>query len=85
MIGVEGARRLGFAIENMPDPNAPKKQDDDYLTKELAKFQQDPQAATKLISVGESPRPSGVDASELAAWTAVGNVLLNLDETITKG
>ncbi len=50
-----------------------------------ARFQQDPEAADKLISVGESPRPADVDLAELAAWTAVGNVLLNLDETITKG
>ena len=26
-----------------------------------------------------------LDAAELAAWTVVANVLLNLDETITKG
>jgi hypothetical protein len=38
-----------------------------------------------LISVGESPRPADLDVSELAAWTAIGNILLNLDETITKG
>jgi hypothetical protein len=41
VIGVEGARRLGFAIENMPDPNAIIKADDDYLEKELAKYQQE--------------------------------------------
>ena len=29
--------------------------------------------------------PKGVDPAELAAWTVVANVLLNLDETITKG
>jgi hypothetical protein len=40
VIGVEGARRLGFAIENMPDPNVPPKQSDDYLEKELAKYQE---------------------------------------------
>jgi radical SAM superfamily enzyme YgiQ (UPF0313 family) len=28
---------------------------------------------------------TGIGAAELAAWTAIGNVLLNLDETITKG
>jgi hypothetical protein len=26
-----------------------------------------------------------MDAAELAAWTVVANVLLNMDETITKG
>ena len=39
----------------------------------------------KLVGVGESQRPAEMDVSELAAWTAVGNVLLNLDEVITKG
>jgi hypothetical protein len=38
VIAVEGARRLGFAIENMPDPNAPPKNGDDYLEKELQKY-----------------------------------------------
>ena len=42
-------------------------------------------AAQKLVSIGESPRPPGLDVSELAAWTTIGNVLLNLDETISKG
>ena len=31
------------------------------------------------------PLPANLDPAEVAAWTAVGNVLLNLDETITKG
>lgn len=52
---------------------------------QLARFQADATAADKLIHVGESALPAGLDAAELAAWTAVGNVLLNLDETITKG
>jgi hypothetical protein len=34
--------------------------------------------------VGESSRPDGIDVIELAAYTAVANVVLNLDETITK-
>lgn len=41
VIGVEGARRLGFAIENMPDPNAPPKVGDDYIERELAKYQKE--------------------------------------------
>jgi hypothetical protein len=52
---------------------------------QLQNFRQDKAAAEALLSVGESPRPTGLDVSELAAWTAIGNILLNLDETITKG
>ena len=39
VIAVEGARRLGFTIENMPDTNAPAKVDSGYLEKELAEYQ----------------------------------------------
>ena len=42
------------------------------------------QAALKLLSVGESPRDEKLDAAELAAWTMVASVILNLDETVTK-
>jgi hypothetical protein len=32
----------------------------------------------------EAKLPAGVTPSELAAWTALTRVVLNLDETITK-
>lgn len=41
-------------------------------------------AAQELSSAGRAPRPEGLDVTELAAWTAFANVLLNLDETITR-
>jgi hypothetical protein len=47
-------------------------------------FAADAQAARRLLTVGESPRREGLDDDELAAWTVVVGVLLNLDETITK-
>jgi hypothetical protein len=34
--------------------------------------------------VGEAPRDETLDADELAAYTAVMGLLLNLDEAITK-
>jgi hypothetical protein len=52
---------------------------------QLARFNADPAAATKLLSVGESPRNEQLPVAELAAWSAVANVILNLDETVTKG
>lgn len=59
----------------------------DHLTKvfeqELKHFQDHPQSAQKLISAKD--RPEGVGASRMAAWLYVANILLNLDETITKG
>ena len=53
--------------------------------RELAAFQKDAEAAKKLLGVGESPRNEKLDQSELAAWSTVASVVLNLDETITKG
>ncbi len=52
---------------------------------QLARFVADPTAATKLLSVGESPRNEQLPDHELAAWAAVANVILNLDEAVTKG
>jgi len=53
--------------------------------KRLAAYRKDPKAAEKLASVGERPRDKTLDVCELAAYTAVMNVILNLDETIVKG
>ena len=47
-------------------------------------FKQDKKGAEELLKVGDSPRPSKLDAAELAAMTGVANVLLNLNETITR-
>jgi hypothetical protein len=51
---------------------------------QLTHFREDADGAKALLKVGESPVPTGMDAAELAATTAVANVLLNLNETITK-
>jgi hypothetical protein len=42
------------------------------------------EAAGAIISIGISPRSKDRDAVELAAWTSVCRVLLNLNETITR-
>jgi hypothetical protein len=44
-----------------------------------------PEAAEKLLATGESPRDEAIDAITHAAMTAVGSLLLNLDETLTRG
>ena len=48
------------------------------------RFQADKTAATALIKRGEEPIAESVDAAQLAAWTTIANVLLNLDETLTR-
>jgi hypothetical protein len=52
------------------------------FTENVEKYRKDPVAAVAMVKNGAAAR--GVEASELAAWTVVANVLLNMDETITK-
>jgi len=84
--GTDAASRLEFAwrVALARPPSEPERAIlDRVLTKQLETYQQDKAAAKKLVSVGDLPRPEGIDESELAAWTAVGNVILNLNEAIT--
>jgi hypothetical protein len=50
-----------------------------------AAYAADPAAAAALIEVGDSDPEARVAPQELAAWTMLANLLLNLDETLTKG
>lgn len=50
----------------------------------LGEYKSNPDAAKLLLSYGESPRDESLDPTEHAAWTMVSNLLLNLDESITK-
>ncbi len=54
------------------------------LKKFLGQYEQNPEAAKKLVSVGESPVNEELNPPELAAYTMVGSLLLNLDETLNK-
>lgn len=54
------------------------------LKTQLAHFAGDPENARKAIAVGNSPVPSDVAPADLAAYTMVANLLLNLDEVVTK-
>jgi hypothetical protein len=50
---------------------------------QAAAFAKDPAAAEGLAA--QIPgRPQDLSATDLATWTVVGNVILNLDEAITK-
>ncbi|HKI72849.1 MAG TPA: DUF1553 domain-containing protein, partial [Verrucomicrobiae bacterium] len=54
------------------------------LDKHFAEYRQDAPAAGALLKVGLSAAPKDVDPAELAAWTNVARVILNLHETITR-
>ena len=52
--------------------------------KHLAQYKADTKAAESLLKVGLAPLPPAADQAELAAWTSVARVILNLHETITR-
>ena len=47
-------------------------------------YSSDADAAAALIDVGESVAPGTIDAGDLAAYTSLASVILNLDESITR-
>lgn len=53
----------------------------DYANKD---FKQHPDAAKKLISIGQTATDPNLDPIELATWTSVSRALLNLSETTTR-
>jgi mono/diheme cytochrome c family protein len=48
------------------------------------RFSKNPKEAQVLATEPLGPLPAGSDPAEMAAWTVVGNVLLNLDEMFLK-
>ncbi len=86
--GTSVEERVTFAFRSVMarKPNAAEMQSlTTLLTEYLSEFRKSPDAATKLLSAGESPRNEQLDANDLAAWTMVTHLLLNLSESVTKG
>ena len=54
------------------------------LDKAATKYTANPDAAQKLLAVGEAKRDESLPANEHAAWTIVTSSILNLDETLTR-
>jgi hypothetical protein len=52
--------------------------------RELATFKASPEDARKYLAQGEFPGDASLDISELAAYTTVGSMVLNLNQTIVK-
>ena len=50
----------------------------------LARFEQNPDAVKQLITQGAAPPDATLDPAELAVCTITANVLLNLDEVVTR-
>lgn len=54
------------------------------LERQRTHFRATPDDAKKLIATGEAPVAESLDPVELAAWTSLCRVVLNLHETITR-
>ena len=50
----------------------------------IDRYRGDAAAAESLVTVGQAPRTQSVDVAELAALTMLANLILNLDESITR-
>jgi hypothetical protein len=56
----------------------------ELMEKHRKEFASDKGAAEKLIGIGQAPRAAKLDPVELAAWTSLARVILNLHETVTR-
>jgi hypothetical protein len=76
---------FGFRLATARQPQRPEQQVlTDSFRFQLDRYQTDAGAALKLLGQGEHPRDETLDARELAAYTGVASLILNLDETVTK-
>ncbi len=85
--GADDASRTAYAFQ-LATGRAPTVNETRVLVRSLAKLRADftarPDDAAKVIKVGASVPDSTLSAVELAAAAAVANMILTLDETITK-
>jgi hypothetical protein len=77
--------RLGFRLLTARAPSdAEIAEIRTLLEAQRNEFRVSPSRAKQVLAIGDSPLPPNIDASELAAWTVVGNLLLNLDEALCR-
>jgi hypothetical protein len=55
-----------------------------FLTGQREYYRAHSEDAEKLLAVGRAPAPASTDRAELAAWTSLARVVLNLHEVITR-
>jgi len=86
--GASAEERLKFAFR-LATARVPRPDELAVLVENLeaqrADFAADPEGATKAIAIGASKPDASLEPKELAAYTMAANLILNLDETLTKG
>ena len=76
--------RLGIAFKTVTN-RPPKPEEQAVLEKQLTRLRaQAADGADKLIQVGQAKADPKLEAKELAAWTSLCLMLMNLDEVVTK-
>ena len=85
--GTSDAERVAFGFR-LCTARLPLQTEKSVLVSALARLRaqygRDPAAATKLIATGESKPDPQIDRTELAAYTGLATLLLNMDETMSK-
>ena len=85
--GATADERITFAYRTVlsrspaPDELAIVRQ---ALEKYVAKYQANADAAKKVVAVGESKPKANLPAADVAAYTLLANLVLNLDETVMR-
>ena len=85
--GNDDPSRIAFAMNTVVS-HLPTTKERASLEKTLERarktFQHDPQKATQILSVGESPRDESLHPIEVASWAIVATTILNSDEALTR-
>ncbi len=85
--GANSERRLDFAFE-LATARYPTATERNALTQllnqRLTHYRSNPEAAKSFLSVGASKMDGAFNTEELAAYSSVASLILNLDETITR-
>ncbi|MBI2432366.1 MAG: DUF1553 domain-containing protein [Candidatus Hydrogenedentes bacterium] len=85
--GAEVSDRIAWAYRQTLS-RAPNDQESLVLANLYAKhrseFAADPHAAESFDQIGQAALPADIAPAELAAWTSIARVILNLHETITR-
>ena len=85
--GDTDAAKIAYAFRlvlTRPPTEVEVKRLSDLFDKVHAKYQANATQATAMATKPLGALPMGMDAVDVAAWTVVANVLLNLDETLAK-